>query len=111
MSYPPSSPDGALFQILMAIGRMEQRQEHQARSLDTLIRILQEQSPSQPPRSQPASQRSWLGPIMEKVSSKVLMDIAIIVLKKVVGYLLPWSIFLGMLTWLAKALLKLLGLS
>jgi len=90
---------------------MEQRQADLSRSLDTLIRILQEQSPSQSPRSQPVSQRSWLAPIVEKASSKILMDIAIIVLKKTLAYLLPWSIFLGMLTWLGKALLKLLGLS
>jgi hypothetical protein len=109
MSYPPISPDGAWIHVAIILGRMEQRQADQARSLDTLIRILQEQtlSPSQKPEAPQPSSRSMLGPIIEKVASKVSTDLLVKLLWMAVRYLLPAAV---MASGLIKSLLRMLGL-
>ena len=121
MSYPPISPDGAWIQIANILGRMEQRQADQARSLDTLIRILQEQtlSQSQKPEVPQPSSHSMLASVLEKIASKVSTDM----LLKLGGILVRWfwpylvpglmtiiGLATGALGAITRALLRLLGL-
>jgi hypothetical protein len=120
MSYPPISPDGAWIQIAIILGRMEQKQADQARSLDTLIRILQEQRSSPPalPEPQPL-RRSMLGVVLEKIASKVSTDMLLklggILVRWFLPYLLPGLMTIiglatGALGAITRALLRLLGL-
>lgn len=117
MSYPPSSPDGALIQIGLALGRLEGQLTGIARSLDHLILTLQRdtQSKTSGPVDRPASKPSLLATVLERVSKKVLMDLIMLALKAIarsaLPYLIPWSAFIGGLVWLGSRLLKFLGLS
>lgn len=108
MSSPDSSRSSELFQIAMSLGRMEQRQEHQARSLDTLIRILQEERSSQPasPEPQPL-RRSMLGGVLEKIAGKVSTEVVIRLGLLVIQYLVPASVIaFGII----KSLLRMVGI-
>ena len=118
------------FQVGRALGSLEAtlRSSHSEsmaqlsrlqRSLDHLIVTLQQhmtaqQSPLMP--TTPSDSRpSLLAGLLERVSKKVLMDLSIMLLKKIAAsalpYIIPWGIFLAGLTWLGRALLRFLGLS
>ena len=119
------------FQVGRALGSLEAtlRSNHAQstdqtarlqRSLDHLIVTLQQHMTAQQssplmPTTPSDSRPSLVATLLERVSKKVMMDLSIMLLKKIAAsalpYIIPWGIFLAGLTWLGRALLRFLGLS
>ena len=122
------------FQVGRALGSLEAtlRSNHAQstdqtarlqRSLDHLIVTMQQaaeqtalQQSRLPKHTIPSdSPPSSLASVLQLVSKRVVMDLAVMAAKKIatsaLPYLIPWGIFLAGLTWLGKASLRFLGFS